>query len=88
MVEKEILFYIVLCLVFQEQTIEREQEREEYQREVDRWKKVIQDKEKKEQQENRLQREVKYTQQMSLYMYITIIVIHHYVPCWACFCRR
>ncbi|KAK3603155.1 hypothetical protein CHS0354_042986 [Potamilus streckersoni] len=42
----------------EEQSIEREQEREEFQKELDKWKKLVQGKEKQESTESRLQNEL------------------------------
>lgn len=49
----------LIALVIQEQANEREQEREDHQQEVKRLTKIIQEKEKRESAEGRLQREVR-----------------------------
>ena len=48
-----------LCDSFQEQTNERDQEHEDYQKELDKWKKIVQDIDKHNGAESRLQREVR-----------------------------
>jgi len=50
-----------MCLCFQEQSAEREQEHEEYQKELDKWKTRIQDLEKQNGAETRRQSDVNNT---------------------------
>lgn len=53
---------LVIWGQFQEQANEREQERDEFVREVEKLKKSLSDQEKKQAAENRLQREVRFTE--------------------------
>ena len=49
-----------VLFIIQEQANEREQEHEDYQKEVDKWKKIVQDIEKHNGYESRLQAEVHF----------------------------
>ena len=49
---------VLVYKMFQEQANEREQEHEDYQKELDKWKKIVQDIEKQNGSDKRLQTEV------------------------------
>lgn len=65
----QFLCHLVIWTQFQEQANEREQERDEFVREVEKLKKSLSDQEKKQAAENRLQREVRYNHRAIMIKY-------------------
>lgn len=65
----QFLRHLVIWTQFQEQANEREQERDEFVREVEKLKKSLSDQEKKQAAENRLQREVRYNHRAIMIKY-------------------